>query len=198
LKPWLGVALVLFGARALLAGANAYQRRHAPSAEAVRKALHVGLGTLLMAYPSLFDRTWPVWALACVFVGLLAVRRHFPPLHFHVAGVIYGVERESIGEFYFPVTAATLFTLSRGDGLLYGAPLALLVYADAAAALVGTRWGTVRYFAGRKGPAWKRSAPVASTISRCRSRASRRSRRSTEFGTVDVHLTCPSPCTTHL
>jgi phytol kinase len=80
--------------------------------------------------------------LAAIFVSLLIARLYSPPLQYHVAGVIYGVERNSLGEYYFPLIAAILFSIANGDMLLYAIPLSLLVYADAAAALVGTRYGT--------------------------------------------------------
>jgi phytol kinase len=142
LRPWLGIAVMLGASRLLLAAVGRYARRCRTTPEGARKALHVGMGTLFLACPWLFDRPWPMLLLAAIFVSLLIARLYFPPLQYHVAGVIYGVERKSLGEYYFPLIAAFLFTIFNGDVLLYAIPVSLLVYADAAAALVGTRYGT--------------------------------------------------------
>jgi phytol kinase len=148
-RPFLGIALVLGASRTLLAAANTSCRRCRWSAETARKSLHVGMGTLLLACPWVFDQNWPVVVLAGVYVALLLARQILPPLRYHVAGVIYGVPRQSRGEYYFPVIVAALFTLSRGDVLCYCVALGLLVYADAAAAIVGTRYGLTRFTVGQ-------------------------------------------------
>lgn len=145
LKPCLGVAAFLAAARLLLAAVCWHARRFRPPPELSRKALHVGMGTLFLACPWLFDQAWPVFTLAGCFVGLLLARHVFPPLQRHVEGVIYGVRRASVGEFYFPVAAALLFALSAGDAASYCIPLSLMAYADAAAAVIGRRYGLWQY-----------------------------------------------------
>ena len=145
MPPWLGIAAILGASRLLLAAGNEYTRRRHPSPETARKALHIGMGTIFLACPWLFDRSWPVLLLAAIYLSLLVARLYFTPLQYHVAGIIYGVQRQSLGEYYFPVSVAMLFTLSHGDALLFCVPLALLIYADAAAALVGIRYGSRRF-----------------------------------------------------
>jgi phytol kinase len=146
LRPWLGIGFTLAAARGLLATINALRRRCDLGSEFTRKALHVGMGTIFMMWPWLFglDST-PAWLLAACFVALLLGGELLPPLRYHVAGAIYAVERRSIGEYCFPVAAAGLYSLARGDPLLFCVPLALLTYADALAALIGTRYGTIRF-----------------------------------------------------
>src|SRR3954469_25874118 len=80
MRPWLGIGLILGGARALLAMTCWHARRFRPPPEFSRKCLHVGMGTMFMACPWLFDAAWPVFVLAGVFVGLLLARHLFPPL----------------------------------------------------------------------------------------------------------------------
>jgi len=111
--------------------------------------LHVGMGTIFLSWPWLFHGPVPVAILAVSFAGLIFARRVCPSLDAHVAGVIYGVGRTSYGELWFPVSACLLFTLSRGDWLLFCAPVALLAYADAAAAILGTRYGRARLRGGK-------------------------------------------------
>jgi phytol kinase len=137
---------VLAASRALLALANLACRRGHLRGEAARKSLHVGMGTLFLACPWLFGNdARPVIALAATYVALLFAARHCPMLRRHVRGVIYAVERTSWGEYGFPACVAILYWLARGDRLQFGVPLALLTYADAAAALVGTRYGSIRF-----------------------------------------------------
>jgi phytol kinase len=66
-----------------------------------------------------------------------------------------GVERAGeiyIGPIYFPLAVLTLFALARSNVLLYLVPLLVLTFADAVAALVGVRYGKLKYEAtgGRK------------------------------------------------
>lgn len=145
LVPWIGLVLVLAASRSLLAVVCWQHRTDHLAPETARKVLHVGMGTILLACPWLFDRAWPVFALAAVFLGLLFARLLIQPLQRQVAGVIYGVDRRSRGEYYFPVSVAILFFLARADAMLYCVPLSLLVFADAAAAIVGTRYGSTRF-----------------------------------------------------
>lgn len=152
IAPWLGIAILLAATSLLLAASSAYVRRRNPHGEISRKILHVGIGTILLTCPWLFDRPWPVVLLATIYVGLLRARLYFAPLRYLVAGVIYGVERQSKGEYYFPIIVAGLFACANGNRLLFLIPLLQLVYADAAAALIGTHYGTIHFHTpgGRK------------------------------------------------
>ena len=59
--------------------------------------------------------------------------------------VLGSVDRNSMGEFYFPPGVLLLFCLADGNPVLYTAPLLSLIFADAVAALVGTRYGKLRF-----------------------------------------------------
>jgi phytol kinase len=73
-------------------------------------------------------------------VLLLVGIRIFRPVNARLSGVLNAVDRNSWGEFYFPVSVAILFGLARGDKLLYVIviPLLVLTFADAVGALLGT------------------------------------------------------------
>ena len=144
LQPWLGIAVMLGASRSVLAIVGEVTQRHRLSPEVARKALHLGMGTIFFTCPWLFDCAWPMVLLAGFFISLLIARTYFRALQHHVAGVIYGVDRTSRGEYYFPLAVAGLFAASREHPLLYLIPLSLLVHADAAAALIGTRYGSIR------------------------------------------------------
>src|SRR4051794_39462541 len=113
--------------------------------ELSRKLLHVAMGVILCPLPWVFSSTWPVVALCAIYIGLLAARRYLVALDNHVSGILDGVGRKSLGEFLFPVSVGVLFVLARGDRVAYLAPLLTLTFADAAAAVVGRRYGTLRY-----------------------------------------------------
>jgi phytol kinase len=103
------------------------------------------MGTVCLAFPRIFATPGPVWVLAAGAVALMVAVRHVPLLQRTLGAVLGGVARDSLGEVYFPVAVALVFTLARGDVAVYVAPIAILTYADAAGALVGRRWGRTRY-----------------------------------------------------
>jgi phytol kinase len=138
---------------ALIALLRLYQVLAAPHPEVTRKLLHIGMGLTTLALPWLFDELWPVVLLAVFSVGLLLALRGVKALKQGLGSVVGGVDRSSLGEVYFPVAVAILFGLYLHEDdprpgvrvLLYCIPLLLLTLADAAAALVGIRYGQVQY-----------------------------------------------------
>jgi len=145
LHPAAGVAIVLVLLGSLLGALRLVQIKWAPHPELVRKLLHVAMGLVTLTFPWLFDSPWPVVSLAVMAAGgMLAVRR-FAALRSGVGSVVHGVERESGGEIYFPLAVAAVFYLSRGDPVLYTIPVLLLTLADALAALIGVRYGQLKF-----------------------------------------------------
>jgi phytol kinase len=71
--------------------------------------------------------------------------RILPLLRSGIGSVLGGVERQSLGEFYFPVAVATVFYLSGSDPLLYVIPVLTLTLADSVGALIGVRYGLSPY-----------------------------------------------------
>src|SRR5437868_2930093 len=139
MKSWLAIALVLVASRGLLAATNLVHRSCAIHPESARKLLHVAMGLTLAACPWIFGASaWPVLVLCAIFIGLLAARCYSPSLHCHVADVVYGVERRSRGELYFPIAVAALALVARGRPLFFTVPVLVLALADTAAAVVGS------------------------------------------------------------
>jgi len=144
-NPWLGMSLVVIAFAVLMVGLRAYRRSRCKDPELVRKLLHIGMGLVTLALPWLFATTWPVLVLTVGFILFLMALRVSQPLQRLLGGVIDGVTRESIGEIYFPLAVGLLFLLSAGDPLTFCTPMLILALADAAAALIGKRYGTLRY-----------------------------------------------------
>ncbi len=143
MNPWLGILAVLALLGALMAVLRVFQGRM--PAELSRKAVHVGMGLLCLSFPWIFHDAWPVIALAVLAIIGLAAARFVPFLKKQVGGVLGGVERQSWGEFYFPLAVAVVFLLARGDALLYVIPILTLTVADSVGALIGVRYGFARY-----------------------------------------------------
>jgi len=143
MSPWIGIIAVLAALGLLGALAKAFQKFL--SAELSRKAVHVGMGGVCLGFPWIFREVWPVIVLAALAVAGLAALRVLPALKARFGSVLGGVERQSFGEFYFPVAVAIVFVLSRGNPLMYGIPVLTLTVADSVGALVGGRYGMARY-----------------------------------------------------
>lgn len=113
--------------------------------ELSRKTVHLTLGTMCLGLPWLFTSAAPVLCLAAIAtVALLAVRI-VPVLRAGIGRSLHGVTRTSYGEFAFVFGIAATFVLAHGDVLSYVIPVAVLTYADAVAALIGTRFGLHRF-----------------------------------------------------
>ena len=118
--------------------------------EVVRKCFHVGAGLSLLALPFVFDGPAPVVALAVLAVVAFVAVRRVEALRRSVGVVLAGVGRDSAGEMWFAVGAGTLFCIADGDAMAFCVPVLVLALADAAAALVGQRFGSFAIFGGRK------------------------------------------------
>jgi phytol kinase len=131
----LGVWLVLV---------SLWQKVAKPHPEWPRKLLHMGVGLVGFGFPFVIVDRAPVWLICGTAALAMLGLRMWRPLKKGVGGVLSSVNRVSLGEFYFLLGLPALFTLSQG-GALYGTALAVLTFADAAAALVGTFWGTHKF-----------------------------------------------------
>ena len=141
----LAMAVLLATLGVFLAGLKAMEKKSRLHPELLRKGLHVVMGMALLPLPWVFDRAWPVVMLAILACGAMAAARASRRLRSGIGTVVGGVGRDSLGEIYFPAAVCLLFLLSRGDWLLYVVPILMLALADAAAALVGIRYGLSQY-----------------------------------------------------
>lgn len=143
MNPWLGIGGVLAALLLMMVVLRLAQGRL--SAELSRKIVHLSMGTVCLSFPWIFQESWPVLVLAALAVTGLAAVRCVPLLQKEIGGVLGGVERRSLGEFYFPVAVAIVFVLAAGDRLLFVIPVLTLTVADSVGALVGRRYGSARY-----------------------------------------------------
>jgi phytol kinase len=139
------ILLILVLCAAWMLGLAGLQRRRSLNPEGYRKLLHMGSGLMALGLPWLFQNAWPVLILsAASLAGLLAIKR-IPALRRRVGGVVERVDRKSCGELYFVLATGLLFLIAQGDPLLFSLPMAVLTFADSAAALVGQHCGRHRF-----------------------------------------------------
>lgn len=143
--PWAGIGLVLILFAAAAAALSWVQRSRLANPEVVRKLLHLFMGLVVLGFPWLFETIWPVLLLAALFTFGLTALRASPSLKRRFGSIIHGVGRSSLGEIFFPLSAALLFVLSFGDAILFCVPMLVLSLADSAAALVGRSYGRLAY-----------------------------------------------------
>lgn len=149
INPAAGMILAVLVALPLgMAVIRLLARRFSWSAEIARKAVHITMGLTCAAFPWYFDSPVPVWWLALLITGPLALIRWIPSLRQGLGSVLHGVARPSYGEILFAPAVATVFQLSHGDPWLHAIPITILAIADAAGALAGTSWGKHRYVCG--------------------------------------------------
>jgi phytol kinase len=124
----------------LLALVELLERMGRVDAEYTRKIAHVGAGVIYYFAPLLFPTHWPMLCLAIVFTSLFVLSRHLGFL-----ASLHPASRHSIGELIYPCSIYLVFLLSEGNSLLFQIPVLVLAISDALAALVGQRFGRLRF-----------------------------------------------------
>jgi phytol kinase len=148
--PRLGAAALLALFVALLLGLHRLSRQPGVTPELTRKLLHVASGLLTLSFPLLFASPAPVLMVTGTAAAVLAAVRAHPPSRSRLGGSFGRVDRRKAGELYFPAAVAILFVFAAGGVyVLFAVPILVLTMADAAAALVGGRWGSVRIRGGK-------------------------------------------------
>ena len=134
-------ALILGGAfLSLIVIAELWRRLGAPKPEHTRKLVHLGGGVACLFFPFLIDSPWVILAMALPLTALFVAGSKLGFLK-----SLHGVARKSRGAEYYPLAVFLVFVLTRGRPWLYLAAVLVLAVADAFAALIGSRYGVVRY-----------------------------------------------------
>ena len=125
---------------ALLGLVELLERTVPLNVEYTRKVAHVGAGIIYYFTPLLFPTHWPMLCLAIAFTSVFLLSRHFGFLM-----ALHPGSRHSIGELIYPGTIYLVFLLARGNSLLFQIPVLVLTISDTLAALVGQRFGRLRF-----------------------------------------------------
>ncbi len=142
-----GLLLLFLG---VIAVSECLSRTGRLAPEIARKTIHLagGLGCLL--FPFLIASWVTVLVLASIFAVILYLGENRKWVH-----ALSSVDRLSYGSLLFPVSILILYVVGQDRIWLYIAGLLVLVLADTAAALAGTRLGSIFF---RTGPGEKKSA----------------------------------------
>ncbi|WP_119388429.1 diacylglycerol/polyprenol kinase family protein [Taklimakanibacter lacteus] len=119
--------------------------RFAIAPEMQRKIIHVMTGLYALALPFIFTDLWPVFLLVALSVATMLVLRLARFSSDGLSSVLHAVKRPSYGEIYLSLAVGLLFFRSQGAPVLYVLPILILTLSDAAAALVGSAYGSRRY-----------------------------------------------------
>jgi len=138
-----GVLVIVTLLAALIGVAEGLARYTAIAPEWSRKLVHLGGGLGCLLFPLLLDRATTVLLLAVVFGGGLWLAEQASWLQ-----CLCRVKRKSRGSVYYPFAIAILFRMTEGQYGLYVSAVLVLTVADTAAALVGARFGRIRYRTG--------------------------------------------------
>ena len=138
-----------------MAIAEGLRRSGAVTFDLSRKIIHVGIGTWIVPTALLFDSPYWAAALPAVFVVLNAVSYRFK--------LVRAMDEEAgdnLGTILFPLSFALLIVLfwnQEGGRAALTAGILVLAWGDAAAALIGKRWGKHRYRVGSGYRSWEGS-----------------------------------------
>ncbi len=124
----------------LLLAAELWRRFGNPQAEWTRKLVHMGGGIACLFFPFLVRSPWVVLAMAAALTAVFALGGRLGFLR-----SLHGVSRRSRGVEYYPLAVFLVFLIARDRPWIYVSALLVLAVGDAFAALIGSRYGVVRY-----------------------------------------------------
>lgn len=134
-------ALILSGIfLGLLVVAELWRRLGSPRPEHTRKLVHTGGGIACLFFPFLVESPWTVLLMALPLTVLFVLGGKLGFLQ-----SLHGVKRKSRGAEYYPLAVFLTFVMTQGRPWLYLPAVLVLAVADAFAALIGSRYGVVRY-----------------------------------------------------
>ena len=120
--------------------AELWRRFGTPKPEWTRKLVHLGGGIACLFFPFLVKSPWVVLAMSVPLTLLFVAGSRFGFLK-----SLHGVARKSRGAEYYPLSVFLVFLMTPGRPWLYLAAVLVLAVGDAFAALIGSRYGVIRY-----------------------------------------------------
>jgi dolichol kinase len=108
--------------------------------ELSRKSVHFLSGLTALSLPYVIKNHWWVLTLGAVFLAIVLFAKQKGALK-----SIHNIERESYGAYIFPVTVYVLFLLSHEKPVLYFVPILIMTVSDTLAALVGDKYGSIKF-----------------------------------------------------
>ncbi|MHC4916704.1 MAG: diacylglycerol/polyprenol kinase family protein [Planctomycetota bacterium] len=124
----------------LVLAAELWARLGRPRPEWTRKLVHVGGGLVCLAFPFAVSSPWTVLVMAATLTAVFALGAGLGFLK-----SLHSVSRRTRGSEYYPLAIFLTYVLAYGRPWLYFASVLTLAVADAFAALIGGRYGRIRY-----------------------------------------------------
>lgn len=144
--PWTGLALLLGGWAVMGVVIATIRRIFDPHPEINRKMIHLTTTTIALSFPWVFRDAWPPVAVCAVaFTVMVLVRLPALDPLVRAFGLADSRRLDSWGEFYYPAAIAILYLTLRDDRPAYIIPILGVGAGDTAAAVIGKRWGKLRF-----------------------------------------------------
>lgn len=124
----------------LIAVAEVWRAFRNPPAEWTRKLVHIGGGLICLTLPFFIQSHWVALVLAAGMAAIFIVSKHKGLLN-----SVHGVDRKTLGTEFYPVVIYLLFVLCLGVEWKFVICVLVLAVSDSAAALVGKRFGRLRF-----------------------------------------------------
>lgn len=135
-----GAAVVAGLFAVVLIAAELWARFGTPRAEWTRKVVHLGGGAIGVFLPWLIESPLVVFVLTASLSALFIAGEKTKLLR-----SLHGIERKSRGSEYYPLAIWIVFVIAADRPHLYVSAVLVLAIADAFAALIGSRYGVLRY-----------------------------------------------------
>ncbi len=135
-----GAAIIAGVFAIVLVSAEIWIRVGNAKPEWTRKLVHVGGGLIGLALPFLIRSPLVVLMLTASLSAIFFFGGRFGLLR-----SLHGVDRKSKGSEYYPLAIFLVFLIAADQPWLYVSALLVLAVADAFAALIGSRYGLLRY-----------------------------------------------------
>jgi phytol kinase len=135
-----GAAIIAGAFLTLLVIAEVWIRTGTAKPEWTRKLVHLGGGVIGLALPFLIDSALVVFILTASLSSLFLLGEKTGLMK-----SLHGVERKSRGSEYYPLAIFLVFVLVGDKPWLYLSAVLVLALADAFAAIIGSKYGVLRY-----------------------------------------------------
>jgi phytol kinase len=107
--------------------------------ELSRKTAHLLGGLVALSFPYIIHDYRVIAVLSILFLGFLLLSKKLGKLQ-----AVHGVNRRSWGAYLFPVSVFLIYVLANGKPALYFVSILVLAVSDTAAALIGSRYGSIK------------------------------------------------------
>lgn len=132
--------LIALGFLGLIAIAEWWRFRFRVEVEWTRKLVHLGGGVVCLLMPFFIVSHWTILILGISMGMIFLLSRRMGWLE-----SIHAVQRRSRGTEYYPIVVYLLFLLSQGTPWKFVVCILALAMSDSAAALVGIRYGFIKF-----------------------------------------------------